>query len=78
MTDMSGAVLIRLEEARKEKGLTQAQLADLAGVTRQTVIALERGGVKAIEVGTIQRISDALGHMGWIVYTPDPALPTSP
>lgn len=33
----------RLEERRAKKGLTQQELADLAGVSRQTIISLERG-----------------------------------
>lgn len=34
----------RLKLARIEQGLTQAQLADLAGVTRQTIGLIEAGG----------------------------------
>ncbi len=33
----------RLAELRATKGWTQQQLADLVGVSRQTVISLERG-----------------------------------
>ncbi len=32
-----------LEQFRDQKGLTQQELADLAGVSRQTIISLERG-----------------------------------
>ncbi len=32
-----------LERFRAQKGLTQQELADLAGVSRQTIISLERG-----------------------------------
>lgn len=32
-----------VQNIRDEKGLTQAQLADALGVTRQTIIALEKG-----------------------------------
>ena len=32
----------RLKEIRLEKGLTQESLADKAGVTRQTIIAIEK------------------------------------
>lgn len=34
----------RLKLARIERGLTQAELADLAGVTRQTIGLIEAGG----------------------------------
>ncbi len=33
----------RLEQLRAQKGLTQQELADRAGVSRQTIISLERG-----------------------------------
>ncbi|WP_297420184.1 helix-turn-helix transcriptional regulator [Thermococcus sp.] len=33
----------RLRELREEKGLTQEELARILGVTRQTIIAIERG-----------------------------------
>ncbi|NJE05240.1 transcriptional regulator [Thermococcus sp. M36] len=33
----------RLRELREEKGLTQEELARALGVTRQTVIAIEKG-----------------------------------
>ena len=33
----------RLRELREEKGLTQEELAKALGVTRQTIIAIERG-----------------------------------
>lgn len=36
-----GAVTVRA--ARRDRGLTQAQLATAVGVSRQTVISLERG-----------------------------------
>jgi Predicted transcriptional regulators len=32
-----------IEELRKERRLTQQELADAVGVTRQTIISLERG-----------------------------------
>ena len=33
----------RLKEARCEKGLSQSQLAELVGVSRQTINAIEKG-----------------------------------
>lgn len=33
----------RLKEIRESRGWTQAELGDLLGVSRQTVIAIERG-----------------------------------
>lgn len=34
----------RVRQVRRELALTQQQLASLVGVTRQTIIAIERGG----------------------------------
>ena len=34
---------LRMKAARAAKGLTQQELADLVGVTRQTVVAIEKG-----------------------------------
>ena len=33
----------RVKELRSEKGLTQGEFAELVGVTRQTIISLEKG-----------------------------------
>lgn len=37
----------RIEEHRRERKLTQSELADILGVTRQTIISLENGKYKA-------------------------------
>ncbi|NPA85592.1 MAG: helix-turn-helix transcriptional regulator [Crenarchaeota archaeon] len=34
---------VRLREVRKERGVSQQALAEAVGVTRQTIIAIERG-----------------------------------
>lgn len=40
---MEGTVENRIESLRRERGLTQEEVAERVGVTRQTVIALEKG-----------------------------------
>lgn len=35
----------QVRQRRLNRGLTQAKLADLAGITRQKVIAIEKGGL---------------------------------
>ena len=37
----------RIEEYRRQKRMTQSELADALGVTRQTIISLENGKYKA-------------------------------
>lgn len=45
---------------RRRRGWSQAQLADHADVSRQWVIALEKGRTEGIEVGRVMRVLDAL------------------
>lgn len=49
-----------LKQVRRSAGLTQAQLAQLTGVSRQTIIATERGDY-APSVYLALRIAKALG-----------------
>lgn len=49
-----------LKQVRRSAGLTQAQLAQLTGVSRQTIIATERGDY-APSVYLALRIAQALG-----------------
>ena len=50
-----------LAELRLLRGLTQAQAAEAVGVSRQTIIALEAGGV-AKQVRTIMALLKAYGY----------------
>lgn len=45
---------------RRRRGLSQEQLAADAQVSRQWVIALERGQTEGMEVGRLMRVLDAL------------------
>jgi putative transcriptional regulator len=59
----------RLKEIRLKKGLTQESLADHVGVTRQTIIAVEKGkfvpSVKlALELASA--LSTSLEDMFWL------------
>lgn len=56
---MSPSVLVR--NARKSAGLTQAQLAQRAGVTQSVVARLERGGGNPTFL-TLERVLHAAGH----------------
>lgn len=56
---MSSSVLVR--SARKSAGLTQAELAERAGVTQSVIARLERGGGNPTFV-TLERVLHAAGH----------------
>ena len=49
-----------LIKARIEKKLTQQQLADIAGVTQNTITRLESGTTNPT-IGTLTRVASALG-----------------
>jgi len=52
----------RVKELRKEKGLTQDQLAKVASISRVTLGKLERGQVGAVSIKTLDIILDALDY----------------
>lgn len=56
---------------RKLRGLTQAQLADRAGVSRDTVVRLERGD-GGVGIETLLRTLRALGVLDSVVRACDP------
>ncbi|GAB2472376.1 helix-turn-helix domain-containing protein [Xylanimonas ulmi] len=49
-----------VKSLRLARGLTQATLASSADVSRQTVVALEAGKTRGMEIGVILRVLDAL------------------
>jgi len=59
LTSMSTSTLIR--DARKRAGLTQAELAERAGVTQSVIARLERGGGNPTFL-TLERVLHAAGH----------------
>jgi hypothetical protein len=59
LTSMSPALLLR--DARKRSGLTQAELAERAGVTQSVIARLERGGGNPTFL-TLERVLHAAGH----------------
>ena len=57
---------------RLHRGLTQAELATAAGVSRQWVVNVEAGRTRGIEVGRLMRLLDALhGSLHVHVDSPD-------
>lgn len=53
---------MRIRFLRKEKGLTQSQLAKIAGLSRVTLGKLERGQLGSITLKTLDIVLDALGY----------------
>lgn len=54
-------VQLRVRELRQALGLTQAQLADTAGVRRATVNRIENHRVTAIDLVVVEKLAGALG-----------------
>ncbi len=52
---------IRIRQARKEKKLTQAQLAEMAGIARKTLSQIETGTVPDIGIRKVARALEILG-----------------
>jgi transcriptional regulator with XRE-family HTH domain len=57
---MGGKMAAFVRRLRKERGLTQAQLAQLAGVSRDTILQIEKGS-KEHGYSTIESVVSALG-----------------
>lgn len=51
----------RIKEVREGRGMTQTELARKSGVSRGTIIALERGAEKVTTTKTLLSIASALG-----------------
>ena len=55
------ALSVNVVVARAFARLSQAQLAERAGISRPTLSKIERGVARDVSIGIIQRIADALG-----------------
>ena len=53
---------IKVKNLRKEKNITQAELAKIANISRVTLGKLERGLVGSVSIKTLDLILDALGY----------------
>ena len=59
---MQEVIQNKVQELRKERGMTQEELAQKVSVTRQTIIAIERGNytpsvLLAIKIATLFKVS---------------------
>jgi transcriptional regulator with XRE-family HTH domain len=62
---------IQLREARTVRGLTQAKLAELAGVRHATVNRIENHRVASIDLGVLAKLANALGLPAGMLLTDD-------
>ncbi len=61
----------KIRQLRKKKGYrTQQELAGSVGVSRQTIIRLEKGETKSCGLWTIQRLAEVLGLKSKALYCP--------
>lgn len=51
----------KIKYLRKRKLMTQEDLSFVSGVSRPVIARLEKGQYKAIRIGTLCKIADALG-----------------
>ena len=52
----------KLKEIREELRMTQEELAEKSGITRQTISSIETDESYNPTFGTLKKLSDALGH----------------
>lgn len=52
----------RIKELRKDKGLTQENLANISGISRVTLGKLERGEVSAVSIKILDILLDTLSY----------------
>ncbi len=56
----SGVIAHQLKELRKQKNLTQQQLADIVGINKAGISKIEKG-TRNLTIDTIVRVANALG-----------------
>lgn len=62
----------KIKELREMRKMTQERLAELSGVSRVTIIALEKGKTKVTTTKTLLKIANALGiTVDQLFYTGD-------
>ena len=67
MDDQGAEQLLALREWRARRALAMADLVEMTGVAKSTLVAIEHGRVTAIKRKTIRRLAEALGVQPWDV-----------
>ena len=65
-------IRIRLKEVRESRGLTQVELAKLAGVGRPAISNIENGKTSAIDFDVLERLATALQVNAAVLVVHDP------
>lgn len=66
--DKNKEIGLRIEEARKEKGMSLQDVADKVSVARSTIQRYEQGTIKAVKLPVVEAIANALGvNPAWVV-----------
>lgn len=60
-----------LKKYRVEAGLTQEQLAEKSGVSRVTIVNIERGNLAFIKSSTVIKLADALKINPQVLLCPE-------
>lgn len=67
---------LRIEQSRKEAGLTLSDIADAIGVARSTVQRYEKGEINKIKLPVIEAIANVLKvNPSWLIYKTDDRSP---
>ena len=59
-----------LSEVRKDKGLTQEELAEKSGISRVTIANIERGAVTNLKINTMLSLANALDSTVEEIFLP--------
>lgn len=59
-----------LSEVRKDKGLTQEELAEKSGISRVTIANIERGAVTNLKISTMLSLANALDSTVEKIFLP--------
>lgn len=62
-----------IAKIRKNRGLTQDQLAKLSGVSRQTIVTLENNGSHIVKSSTLLKLANALNTTMVDLLVPEPS-----
>ena len=60
----------RLKEIREERNMSQVKLAELSGITRQTIAKIESNPQANIKVDTLKKLAHALSVEFYEIFLP--------